>query len=89
MKAIDAFKTEAMKQFGAGATISEESVKQVLKTIKRAIGLGHLRQSGMLTKKGLYQIPVSMETVKVKKPKTKKVSKPVPTPAPVVAEPVA
>ena len=89
MKAIDAFKTEAMIQFGAGATISEESAKQVLKTIKRAIGLGHLRQSGMLTKKGLYQIPVSMETVKVKKPKTKKVSKPVPTPAPVVAEPVA
>ena len=89
MKAIDAFKTEAMKQFGAGATISEESAKQVLKTIKRAIGLGHLRQSGMLTKSGLYQIPVSMETVKVKKPKTKKVSKPVPTPAPVVVEPVA
>ena len=28
MKAIDAFKTEAMKQFGAGATISEESAKQ-------------------------------------------------------------
>ncbi len=89
MKAIDAFKTEAMKQFGAGATISEESAKQVLKTIKRAIGLGHLRQSGMLPKSGLYQIPVSMETVKVKKPKTKKVSKPVPTPAPVVVEPVA
>ena len=89
MKAIDAFKTEAMKQFGAGAVISEESAKQVLKTIGRAIGLGHLRQSGMLTKSGCYQIPVSMETVKVKKPKTKKVSKPVPTPAPVVAEPVA
>ena len=89
MKAIDAFKIEAMKQFGAGAVISEESAKQVLKTIGRAIGLGHLRQSGMLTKSGLYQIPVSMETVKVKKPKTKKVSKPVPIPAPVVAEPVA
>ena len=90
MKAIDAFKTEAMKQFGAGAVLSEESARQVLKTIgKSGFGLGHLKQAGMLTKSGSYQIPVSMESVKVKKPKTKKVSKPVPTPAPVVAEPVA
>ena len=90
MKAIDAFKIEAMKQFGAGTALSEDSAKHVLKTIgKSGFGLGHLKQAGMLTKDGLYQIPVSMETVKVKKPKTKKVSKPVPIPAPVVAEPVA
>ena len=85
MKAIDAFKIEAMKQFGAGAALCEDSARHVLKTIgKSGFGLGHLKQAGMLTKDGLYQIPVSMETVKVQKPKTKKV----PTPAPVVAEPV-
>ena len=89
MKAIEEFKIEAMKQFGAGAVFSEESALLVCKKVGRTLGLGHLRQAGMLTKKGLYQIPVSMESVKVKKPKTKKVSKPVSTPAPVVAEPVA
>ena len=50
MKAIDMFKTEAMKQFGAGAVLSEESARQVLKTIgKSGFGLGHLKQAGMLT----------------------------------------
>ena len=89
MKAIEQFKMEAVEQFGAGSVISEESAKQVLKTIGRAIGLGHLRQSGMLMKSGEYQLPISIESKKVVKTKTKKVSKPVPIPAPVVAEPVA
>ena len=89
MKAIEQFKMEAVEQFGAGSVISEESAKQVLKTIGRAIGLGHLRQSGMLMKSGEYQLPISIESKKVVKTKTKKVSKSVPTPAPVVVEPVA
>ena len=72
MKAIEEFKIEAMKQFGAGAVFSEESALLVCKKVGRTLGLGHLRQAGMLTKSGLYQIPVSMESVKVKKPKLKR-----------------
>ena len=92
MKAIEQFKMEAIDQYGAGSIISEESAKKVLKTIGRAIGLGHLKQSGMLLESGEYQLPASVEsktiaTVKTFKPKTKKVSKSVLTPAPVV-EPV-
>ena len=92
MKAIEQFKMEAIDQYGAGSIISEESAKKVLKTIGRAIGLGHLKQSGMLLESGEYQLPASVEsktiaTVKTCKPKTKKVSKSVATPAPVV-EPV-
>ena len=92
MKAIEQFKMEAIDQYGAGSIISEESAKKVLKTIGRAIGLGHLKQSGMLLESGEYQLPASVEsktiaTVKTFKPKTKKVSKSVATPAPVV-EPV-
>ena len=90
MKAIEQFKMEAVEQFGAGSVISEESAKQVLKTIGRSgFGLGHLKQSGMLMKSGEYQLPISIEPKKVVKTKTKKVSKSIPTPAPVVAEPVA
>ena len=90
MKAIEQFKMEAVEQFGAGSVISEESAKQVLKTIGRSgFGLGHLKQSGMLMKSGEYQLPISIESKKVVKTKTKKVSKSVPTPAPVVVEPVA
>jgi len=90
MKAIEQFKMEAVEQFGAGSAISEESAKQVLKTIGRSgFGLGHLKQSGMLMKSGEYQLPISIEPKKVVKTKTKKVSKSIPTPAPVVAEPVA
>ena len=90
MKAIEQFKMEAVEQFGAGSIISEDSAKQVLKTICRSgFGLGHLKQSGMLMKSGEYQLPISIEPKKVVKTKTKKVSKPVPIPAPVVAEPVA
>ena len=90
MKAIEQFKMEAVEQFGAGSVISEESAKQVLKTIGRSgFGLGHLKQSGMLMKSGEYQLPISIESKKVVKTKTKKVSKSIPTLAPVVAEPVA
>ena len=90
MKAIEQFKMEAVEQFGAGSIISEDSAKQVLKTICRSgFGLGHLKQSGMLMKSGEYQLPISIEPKKVVKTKTKKVSKSIPTLAPVVAEPVA
>ena len=90
MKAIEQFKMEAVEQFGAGSVISEDSAKQVLKTIGRSgFGLGHLKQSGMLMKSGEYQLPISIESKKAVKTKTKKVSKSIPTPAPVVAEPVA
>ena len=90
MKAIEQFKMEAVEQFGAGSAISEESAKQVLKTIGRSgFGLGHLKQSGMLMKSGEYQLPISIESKKVVKTKTKKVSKSIPTPAPVVVESVA
>ena len=90
MKAIEQFKMEAVEQFGAGSIISEDSAKQVLKTIGRSgFGLGHLKQSGMLMKSGEYQLPISIESKKVVKTKTKKVSKSIPTPAPVVVESVA
>jgi len=88
MKAIEQFKMEAIEQFGAGSVISKESAEQILKIIGRSgFGLGHLKQSGMLLKSGEYQLPVSVESKKIikPKPKTKKVS----TPAPVVVEPVA
>ena len=85
MKAIEQFKMEAVEQFGAGSAISEESAKQVLKTIGRSgFGLGHLKQSGMSLDSGEYQLPADCRI-----PKIKKVSKSVPTPAPVVVEPVA
>ena len=92
MKAIEQFKMEAVEQFGAGSVISEESAKEICKTVGRTLGLGHLRQSGMLLESGEYQLPASVESktiamVKTFKPKTKKVSKSVLTPAPVV-EPV-
>jgi len=48
MKAIDNFLVEATKQYGENATISIDQAKQVLKEIKRAIGVGHIRQAGML-----------------------------------------
>ena len=88
MKAIEQFKMEAIEQFGAGSVISKESAEQILKIIGRSgFGLGHLKQSGMLLKSGEYQLPVSVESKKIikPKPKTKKVS----TPAPVVVESVA
>ena len=48
MKAIDNFLVEATKQYGENATISIDQAQQVLKDIKRAIGIGHIRQAGML-----------------------------------------
>ena len=48
MKAIDNFLVEATKQYGENATISIDQAKQVLKEIKRAIGIGHIRQSGIV-----------------------------------------
>ena len=89
MKAIEQFKMEAIEQFGAGSVISEESAKEICKIVGRTLGLGHLRQSGMLMKSGKYKLPTSIESKKVVKTKTKKVSKPTPTPAPVVVESVA
>ena len=89
MKAIEQFKMEAIEQFGAGSVISEESAKEICKIVGRTLGLGHLKQSGMLMKSGEYQLPISIESKKVVKTKTKKVSKSIPTPAPVVVESVA
>ena len=48
MKAIDNFLVEATKQYGENATISIDQAKQVLKDIKRAIGIGHIKQAGMV-----------------------------------------
>ena len=62
MKAIDNFLVEATKQYGENATISVDQAKQVLKEIKRAIGVGHLKQSGMLVGK-----KVKLKTVNVAK----------------------
>ena len=77
MKAIEQFKMEAVEQFGAGSVISEESAKQILKTIGRSgFGLGHLKQSGMSLKSGEYQLPVDFQeskVAKISKPKPKKV----------------
>ena len=48
MKAIDNFLVEATKQYGENATISIDQAKQVLKEIKRAIGIGHIKQAGLV-----------------------------------------
>ena len=48
MKAIDNFLVEATKQYGENATISIDQAQQVLKDIKRAIGIGHIKQAGMV-----------------------------------------
>ena len=70
MKAIDNFLVEATKQYGENATISVDQAKQVLKEIKRAIGVGHLKQSGMLVGK-----KVKLKTVNVSKTDVAVVSK--------------
>ena len=70
MKAIDNFLVEATKQYGENATISIDQAKQVLKEIKRAIGLGHIRQAGMLVGK-----KVKLKTVNVAKSDVSVVSK--------------
>ena len=79
MKAIQQFISEAVSEFGAGSTITETQVKSVLKKIKRAIGIGHIRQTTKveLLKDGKYKLPSDVAITKVSKPK--KVSTPIPT----------
>ena len=62
MKAIDNFLVEATKQYGENATISIDQAKQVLKDIKRAIGIGHIKQAGMVVDN-----KVKLKTVNVAK----------------------
>ena len=54
MKAIENFIVEATNQFGSEAVITVDQAKKVLKDIKRAIGIGHLKQSGMVTGMGEF-----------------------------------
>jgi len=54
MKAIENFIVEATNQFGSEAVITIDQAKKVLKDIKRSIGIGHLKQSGMVTGMGEY-----------------------------------
>jgi len=54
MKAIDNFLVEATKQYGENAVITIDQAKQVLKDIKRAIGIGHIKQAGMVTGMGEF-----------------------------------
>ena len=78
MKAIEQFISEAVSEFGAGSTITETQVKSVLKKIKRAIGIGHIRQTTKveLLEDGKYKLPSDVAITKVSKPK--KVSTPIP-----------
>ena len=66
MKAIDNFLVEATKQYGENAVISVDQAKQVIKDIKRAIGIGHLKQSGMVTGMGEFA-QVKLKSVNVAK----------------------
>ena len=54
MKAIDNFLVEATKQYGENAVISVDQAQQVLKDIKRAIGIGHIKQAGMVSGMGEF-----------------------------------
>jgi MoxR-like ATPase len=54
MKAIDNFLVEATKQYGENAVITIDQAKQVLKDIKRAIGIGHIKQAGMVSGMGEF-----------------------------------
>jgi len=61
MKAIEQFKMEAVEQFGAGSVISEESAKQILKTIGRSgFGLGQLCESFLEMKVPFRTRPIIM-----------------------------
>ena len=66
MKAIDNFLVEATKQYGENAVITIDQAKQVLKDIKRAIGIGHIKQSGMVTGMGEFA-QVKLKTVNAAK----------------------
>ena len=66
MKAIEEFLIEATKKYGSEAVITIDQSKQVLKEIKRAIGIGHLKQSGMVTGIGEYA-QVKLKSVDISK----------------------
>ena len=85
MKAIENFIVEATNQFGSEAVITVDQAKQVLKDIKRSIGIGHLKQSGMVTGMGEFA-QVKLKPVGIsKKDIVKEVQ--VNVPAPVVQVP--
>ena len=86
MKAIENFIVEATNQFGSEAVITVDQAKQVLKDIKRSIGIGHLKQSGMVTGMGEFA-QVKLKPVGIsKKDIVKTVQVNVPTPTPVVSQ---
>ena len=66
MKAIEEFLIEATKKYGSEAVITIDQAKQVLKDTKRAIGIGHLKQSGMVTGIGEYA-QVKLKSVDISK----------------------
>ena len=74
MKAIDNFLVEATKQYGENAVITIDQAKQVLKDIKRAIGIGHIKQAGMVTGMGEFA-QVKLKSVNVAKTDVAVVSK--------------
>ena len=85
MKAIENFIVEATNQFGSEAVITVDQAKKVLKDIKRSIGIGHLKQSGMVTGMGEFA-QVKLKPVGIsKKDIVKEVQ--VNVPAPVVQVP--
>jgi MoxR-like ATPase len=85
MKAIENFIVEATNQFGSEAVITVDQAKQVIKDIKRSIGIGHLKQSGMVTGMGEFA-QVKLKPVGIsKKDIVKEVQ--VNVPAPVVQVP--
>ena len=85
MKAIENFIVEATNQFGSEAVITVDQAKQVLKDIKRSIGIGHLKQSGMLTGMGEFA-QVKLKPISISKKDTVKEVQ-VNIPAPVVQVP--
>ena len=85
MKAIENFIVEATNQFGSEAVITVDQAKQVLKDIKRSIGIGHLKQSGMVTGMGEFA-QVKLKPVSISKKDTVKEVQ-VNIPAPVVQVP--
>ena len=85
MKAIENFIVEATSKYGSEAVITVDQAKEVLKDIKRSIGIGHLKQSGMVTGMGEFA-QVKLKPVGIsKKDIVKEVQ--VNVPAPVVQVP--
>ena len=72
MKAIDNFLVEATKQYGENAVITIDQAKQVLKEIKRAIGIGHIKQAGMVSGVGEFA-QVKLKTVNAPRCRSKKI----------------